>query len=91
MFSYIVQEIPELLKEISILDLTKMSIMGHSMGGCGALMIACLKSEMFNSMSAIAPRCSPSDPGAGWAKSTYQSLLGDDLLTQQSYDPVCLM
>ena len=65
--------------------------MGHSMGGCGALMIACRKSEMFKSMSAIAPRCSPSDPGAGWAKTTYQSLLGDELLTQQSYDPVCLL
>ena len=45
--------------------------MGHSMGGCGALLIAAKDGNNYKSHSAIAPRCSPSNPGAVWAKKTY--------------------
>lgn len=45
--------------------------MGHSMGGCGALLFAAKDPKSWISCSAIAPRCSPSNPGAVWAKITY--------------------
>ncbi len=45
--------------------------MGHSMGGCGALMMAAKQPQLWKAASAIAPRCSPSNPGAVWAKKTF--------------------
>ena len=40
MYSYVTEELPELLKQIDGLDLSNCSIMGHSMGGHGALIVA---------------------------------------------------
>lgn len=45
--------------------------MGHSMGGGGALLFAAKHPTSFASFSALAPRCSPSDPGSGWGKIAY--------------------
>ncbi len=58
------------------------------MGGCGALLIAAKEGLKYKSFSAIAPRCSPSNPGAVWAKKTYDQLFGDDQQAQQNADPV---
>ncbi len=41
------------------IDNSRMSIMGHSMGGHGALSIFLKNPGMFKSVSALAPNCNP--------------------------------
>ena len=47
MYSYVTEELPELLKEIPQLDTSRASIMGHSMGGHGALICALKNSQNY--------------------------------------------
>jgi len=94
MFTYVTKELPELLNELypALIDPRKKSIMGHSMGGCGALIIAAKLHSEYKSFSAIAPRVSPSNPGAVWAKKTYVQLFGEgNEKAQQENDPVELV
>ncbi|GFZ45560.1 S-formylglutathione hydrolase [Saitozyma sp. JCM 24511] len=61
MYDLITKELPEVLKEADLgLDLSRMSIMGHSMGGHGALMIYLKNPGLYRSASAFAPACNPS-------------------------------
>ncbi|AAW46797.1 hypothetical protein CNBM1600 [Cryptococcus deneoformans B-3501A] len=60
MYDLIVKELPEVLKEANLgLDFSKWSIMGHSMGGHGALSIYLKNPGLFKSASAFAPICNP--------------------------------
>jgi len=58
MFSYVTQELPALVQAEFPLSSSLQSIMGHSMGGHGALTIA-LKTSAYTSVSAFAPICNP--------------------------------
>ncbi|RSH92954.1 hypothetical protein EHS25_008402 [Saitozyma podzolica] len=61
MYDLITKELPAVLKEANLgLDLSRMSIMGHSMGGHGALMIYLKNPGLYKSASAFAPACNPS-------------------------------
>jgi S-formylglutathione hydrolase len=60
MYSYIVSELPSLLYTEFPLDESRASIMGHSMGGHGALTIFLKNPGLFKSVSAFAPICNPS-------------------------------
>ena len=56
MFSYISQELPELCeKNFATKNKAKFSIMGHSMGGHGALVCGARHPQKFKSISALAP------------------------------------
>lgn len=58
--SYITKELPALLREdsaFSSLNTDCASIMGHSMGGHGALTIGLKNPETYRSISALAPMC----------------------------------
>ena len=55
MWSYIVDELPNLVLAKFPLDQEKQSIMGHSMGGLGALNIAIRNPEIYKTVSAFAP------------------------------------
>lgn len=60
MYSYITKELMVVLKDnFAALDLTRMGVTGHSMGGHGALTIALKNQHMFKSVSAFAPICNP--------------------------------
>lgn len=60
MYSYITKELMIVLNEnFAALDLTRMGVTGHSMGGHGALTIALKNQHMFKSVSAFAPICNP--------------------------------
>jgi S-formylglutathione hydrolase len=55
-----VQELPALLAaSFPTLDTSTASIMGHSMGGHGAMTIALKNPGTFKSLSAFAPICNP--------------------------------
>ncbi|KAK4685623.1 S-formylglutathione hydrolase, partial [Tremellales sp. Uapishka_1] len=56
MYDYVVKELPEVLKEANLgLDNSKVSLMGHSMGGHGALMLYLRNEGQYKSASAFSP------------------------------------
>ncbi|NDI85957.1 S-formylglutathione hydrolase [Undibacterium crateris] len=64
-------------------------IMGHSMGGHGALVTALRQPALFRSVSAIAPICAPAD--CPWGEKAFQAYLGPDRTNWEHYDASCLM
>ncbi|WP_323768903.1 S-formylglutathione hydrolase [Marinovum sp.] len=76
MESYITDELPELLFAEFPLDRDRQSIMGHSMGGHGALTLAMKTPGRYASVSAFAPICNPSD--SDWGRKQFTAYLGED-------------
>ncbi|KAJ3352936.1 hypothetical protein HDU91_005943 [Kappamyces sp. JEL0680] len=83
MYSYITEELFGLLTEKLGIDPTKVSIMGHSMGGHGAL-VAALKSRRFVSCSAFAPIAHPSS--CPWGIKAFTGYLGADKESWKAWD-----
>src|SRR5205085_10340805 len=59
MASYIERELPTLIKSELPADMTRQSIMGHSMGGHGALSLALRNQDRYGSVAASPPVSSP--------------------------------
>lgn len=89
MYSYITQELSELVARKFPLDMSRQSITGHSMGGHGALIIALRNPERFRSVSAFAPIVQPST--AGWSKPAFEKYLGKDESAWRAYDATLLI
>lgn len=64
-------------------------IMGHGMGGHGALILALRNPELFRSVSAFAPICSPIF--CPWGERAYPLYLGTNAKTWADYDACALM
>lgn len=76
MYDYITKELPELLAaSFPNLDMSNTSIMGHSMGGHGALTIALKNPGRFKSVSAFSPICNPVN--VPWGQKAFAGYLGD--------------
>ncbi len=75
MWSYISEELPSLLFDNFPLDEDRQSIMGHSMGGHGALTLAIGLPGRFASVSAFAPIANPSK--SEWGAKQFLAYLGD--------------
>lgn len=84
MYDYVVDELPALCKQHLPIIPEKSSIMGHSMGGHGALMIALKNPGRYQSVSAFSPICAPSD--CPWGQKAFQHYLGDDKKLWADYD-----
>ena len=69
-----VEGLPALAAERFPLDTTRMGMMGHSMGGHGALAIGLRHPERFASISAFAPICAPSR--VPWGRKAFGAYLG---------------
>lgn len=78
METYVVQELPALLKSIETIpiDMEHISISGHSMGGHGALTLFCKYPKMYKSVSAFAPICNPIN--CAWGKKAFAGYLKSD-------------
>ncbi|MBC1234891.1 S-formylglutathione hydrolase [Listeria booriae] len=75
MYDYIVTELTTIVRET--LGLTgSESIMGHSMGGHGALVIGLRNPERFRTISAFSPIVNPSD--VPWGMKAFDAYLGAD-------------
>lgn len=61
MYSYITEELPNLVEKYFHVDSEKRSIMGFSMGGNGALIAAAKNPERYQSVTAIAPIGKPTE------------------------------
>ena len=64
-------------------------ISGHSMGGHGALTLALRHPGRYQSVSAFAPICAPSQ--VGWGRKAFAAYLGDDEVAWQTHDAVALL
>jgi|UniRef100_A0A7S4CRJ3 S-formylglutathione hydrolase len=87
MYSYVTKELPELLATEMPMILTgseNTGIMGHSMGGHGAITIALKNPDKYKSLSAFAPICNPIN--CPWGKKNLGNYLGEDTSTWTPYD-----
>lgn len=89
MGSYIAQELPELIEEALPLDSARRGIMGHSMGGHGALIHGLRAPTFWKSISAFAPIVHPA--AVPWGQKAFTAYLGPDQATWRAYDAVCLL
>ena len=86
---YVEQELPDLIGEHFPADMNHQSIMGHSMGGHGALTIGLRNADRFRSISALAPITNPS--AVEWGRKALSRYLGDDETLWAEYDAVRLI
>lgn len=88
MYDYIVNELPTLIEaHFPVND--QRSILGHSMGGHGALQIALKNPERYAAVSAFAPIVNPSQ--TPWGQKAFRAYLGDDIQTWKTYDSTELL
>lgn len=84
MYSYIVQELPDLVFAHFPARRDAQGIFGHSMGGHGALVIALRNPQTYRSLSAFAPIVAPSQ--VPWGVKAFTGYLGDDRDAWKDYD-----
>ena len=89
MRSYLERELPAILGANFPADLTRQSIMGHSMGGHGALTFALRNPERFAAVSAFAPIVSPLH--CPWGEKALTGYLGPDRAAWREYDACALI
>lgn len=83
MASYIGEELPRLVGAELPADMKRQSIMGHSMGGHGAISLALKLAGHFKSVSAFAPIASPIN--CPWGIKAYSRYLGEDQAAWRAY------
>ena len=88
MYSYVNKELIELIPDLVPADMKRLSIMGHSMGGHGALLSAFRNPDRYASVSAIAPVCSATQ--AAWGPKVLGAYLGSDQQAWAEYDAALL-
>jgi len=89
MYSYIVDELPEVVASVFPIDLGAQAITGHSMGGHGALTIALRNPGRFRSCSAFAPIVAPGQ--VPWGEKALSGYLGPDRAGWRRHDAVALI
>ncbi|MEY8116712.1 S-formylglutathione hydrolase [Falsihalocynthiibacter sp. BN13B15] len=89
MWDYITEELPNLLAKNFSVDTDRQSIMGHSMGGHGALTIAMNLPDRYRSVSAFAPIAHPSQ--SEWGRKQLTAYLGKDEANWAKHDATLLM
>ena len=88
MWSYVTDELPELVAENFPVDVKRQSMMGHSMGGHGALRRA-THPDRYRAASAFAPIVAPSR--VPWGIKALAGYLGDNKDAWRNHDAVALI
>ena len=89
MWSYVTDELPALVAAEFPADMERQGIMGHSMGGHGALTVALRNPERFRSVSAFAPIVAPSQ--VPWGQKALGGYFGDEPDKWKQHDAVALI
>ena len=89
MYSYVVKELQEIMAGMERVDATKQALTGHSMGGHGALSIGLKHPDIYQSVSAFAPICSPIN--CPWGQKALSGYLGDSPARWRAYDAAALV
>ncbi|GAA0493709.1 S-formylglutathione hydrolase [Tatumella punctata] len=88
MYDYLTTELPSLLDGLFSFN-GRQAIMGHSMGGHGALVLALREAGRFTSVSAFAPIVNPAQ--VPWGQKAFTAYLGENVADWQCYDACALM
>lgn len=90
MESWITQELPEVLRaNFPGAAVDRAGLLGHSMGGHGALTLALRHPGRYLSVSAFAPICAPSE--VPWGTKAFAGYLGSDTAAWAAHDAVQLI
>ena len=90
MYSYVTRELPALIAaKFAVADTSRQSIMGHSMGGHGALVCALRNPGQYRSVSAFAPIVAPSQ--VPWGRKAFGGYLGTNRDAWLVYDATHLV
>lgn len=84
MYSYVVEELPELIATNFPVNSERQGIFGHSMGGHGALVCALRNPHKYLSVSAFAPIAAPMR--CPWGRKAFSYYLGTEIETWRQYD-----
>jgi len=89
MYDYIAKELPRLIETHFPVVAGLRSILGHSMGGHGALIFALKNPALYRSVSAFSPICHPML--SPWGKTCFQAYLGNDEKIWREFDATVLL
>jgi len=89
MWTYVTQELPALIAQAFPTDMDRQSIMGHSMGGHGALTIGLTFPDLYKAVSAFSPIVAPTR--VPWGQKALPGYLGDDQTAWRKHDAVALI
>lgn len=89
MYSYVTQELPALIEKEFSVDANQCGIIGHSMGGHGALTLHLKHPDKFKTCSAFSPIVAPSK--VPWGKKAFSNYLGKDETNWAAYDATALV
>jgi len=89
MWSYVTDELPALVADRFPADMARQGVMGHSMGGHGALTAALKLPGRYRSVSAFAPIVAPSQ--VPWGEKAFGGYLGGDRAAWTAHDAVALI
>ncbi|MFN3523973.1 MAG: S-formylglutathione hydrolase [Phenylobacterium sp.] len=89
METYVVRDLLDAVKAAFKVDAARRGVFGHSMGGHGALTLALRHPELFGSVSAFAPICSPSR--CPWGEKAFTAYLGPDRAAWAEHDAARLI
>jgi S-formylglutathione hydrolase len=84
MYSYVTQELPDLIAAHFAIQSDRQGIVGHSMGGHGALVCGLRNPHRFKSISAFAPITAPMQ--CSWGTKAFSHYLGSDVAQWRQYD-----
>ncbi len=89
MYAYVAEELPQLVAANFPADMARQAIMGHSMGGHGALTLALNHPGRYRSVSAFAPIVAPGQ--VPWGEKALGRYLGPDRAAWRRHDAVALI
>jgi len=89
MRAYVENELLGAVSSVAAIDLNRVGIFGHSMGGHGALTIGMRNLQTFKSISAFAPICAPLQ--CPWGEKALSHYLGKDRASWREYDACALI
>ena len=89
MESYLIDELLPLIGAQFPINLQRIGLFGHSMGGHGALTLALRHPGLFKSLSAFAPICAPTQ--CPWGEKAFTDYLGADRSGWTEHDATVLM
>lgn len=89
MESYIVADLIAAVEGALPLDPSRRGVFGHSMGGHGALTLTLRHPDLFKTVSAFAPICSPTQ--CAWGQKAFAAYLGPDETAWREHDAALLI
>ena len=89
MFDYVTQELPGIVEANLQGDPQRIGVMGHSMGGHGALICALKRPDVFRSCSAFSPISNPVN--CPWGEKAFGGYLGSDRAEWANWDACALV